>query len=172
MLSKGSDRLADDHAALDQLLTELQTALNNGEPAAVYASLDLFWAKLAVHIRAEHLHLFPSLLKGAATEGTRTAIERLRADHEFFMHELGRAIETMRTVTNVSDRPLIDKGLETVRSAILQIADRLVEHNQIEENHVYQLAGTVLSFDEQEELARQISSELEKRPPRFAPNIW
>lgn len=183
MLSNGSKRLADDHAALDRLLTQLQAALNSRDVDACHASLDLFWARLAVHIRAEHLHLFPGVLKGvtepatgksvAETPGeTQTAIERLRADHEFFMHELARAVETIRLLSNVTEQPVIDKGLDTVRHAISEIEHRLVDHNLIEENHVYQLAGIVLNLEEQEELATRISSELENRPPRFAADIW
>lgn len=68
MLSKGTECLANDHVALDQLLKQLQAALNDGDVKACYARLDLFWAKLAVHIRAEHLHLFPRVLQ-AVTRG-------------------------------------------------------------------------------------------------------
>jgi hemerythrin superfamily protein len=172
MLSKGSERLAGDHVALGQLLTQLQAALNNGDVNSCYASLDLFWAKLAVHIRAEHLHLFPSVLKVVTENETRAAIERLRADHDFFMHELGTAVETVRRLSNISEQPVINKELDTLRHTISEVEKKLVEHNQIEENHIYQLAGTVLNVEEQQELARRISSELEKRPPRFAANIW
>lgn len=168
MLSKGTERLANDHVALDQLLKQLQAALNNGDVQACYARLDLFWAKLAVHIRAEHLHLFPRVLQAVTRTGelldersrddTRKVIEQLRADHEFFMHELGKAA--------------IDKELDTVRRAISEIEQKLIEHNRIEENHIYQLAGIVLNAEEQDELAQRINSELEKRPPRFAANVW
>jgi hypothetical protein len=71
MLSKGSERLAADHVALGRLLKELKTALSNDDVAVSYAKVDLFWAKLAVHIRAEHLHLFPDVLKGV-TRATMT----------------------------------------------------------------------------------------------------
>jgi hypothetical protein len=59
MLSQASRRLADDHAALDEVLRQLQEPLDTADVAASHAQLDLFWARLAVHIRAEHLHLFP-----------------------------------------------------------------------------------------------------------------
>ncbi len=29
----------------------------------IFEKLDIFWARLAMHIRAEHLHLFPVTLK-------------------------------------------------------------------------------------------------------------
>lgn len=66
MLYEGSQRLVDDHVALDELLKHLQSTLNHGQIDAIYGELDRFWAKLAVHIRAEHLHLFPTVLQGLA----------------------------------------------------------------------------------------------------------
>jgi len=171
MLSRGSQRLADDHVAVDKLLKQIQTALGSGDVKNGYEKIDLFWAKLAVHIRAEHLHLFPSLLRAASAK-TEDAIERLRADHEFFMRELAHAVEAMRTLTNVSDQAVIDKGLAIVTDTILEIEQKLALHNQLEERHVYALAGTVLNADEQAELANAINRELENRPPRFAASIW
>lgn len=181
MLSKGSQRLADDHVVLDELLKQLQSALDHADIDTGYAKLDLFWAKLAVHIRAEHLHLFPSVGLTANAEGeipalrlprTLAAIERLRADHEFFMRQLARAIELMRGLINVSDHRLIRQELIIVRHIIFEVEQRLSDHNQLEENEIYQLAGMVLSAEEQAELAKRIVQELENRPPRFAAAIW
>jgi hemerythrin superfamily protein len=182
MVSKGSKLLADDHVALDRLLKQLQTALSHSDVNACYASLDLFWAKLAVHIRAEHIHLFPGILKGtiqivaeqvpAMLNETRATIERLRADHDFFIHQLAKAVENMRRLLNVSEQSIIVEGLIIVRDTISEIERKLADHNRIEESQIYQLAGIVLSTQEQAELAKRISSELEKRPPRFAGNIW
>src|SRR6266496_959278 len=62
MLSKASRRLADDHLALDEALRQFRETLDTGDIEASHARLDLFWARLAVHIRAEHLHLFPVVL--------------------------------------------------------------------------------------------------------------
>jgi hypothetical protein len=156
MLSKGTQRLADDHLALDQLLKQLQTALAQDDHEVGYAKLDLFWAKLAVHIRAEHLHLFPVLT------GERAVIEELRDDHEFFMRQLATAIETMRT----------GQGLETVKDVIQQVEERLVHHNQIEETNVYHLVTNVLEPEKLAELSQRIKGELEKRPSRFDAETW
>lgn len=60
MLSQASQRLADDHGALDEVLSQLWKALDTGDVLVSHDKLDLFWARLAVHIRAEHLHLFPA----------------------------------------------------------------------------------------------------------------
>ena len=157
MLSKGTQRLVDDHVALDELLRQLQTALDHGDVDASYAKLDLFWAKLAVHIRAEHLHLFPCVLNGESA-----VIEQLRDDHEFFMRQLASAIETIRK----------GQGLNTVNDIVLAIEQRLVQHNHVEETNVYHLATTVLNPEELAELSQRISSELEKRPSRFTAESW
>ena len=155
--TKGPQRLADDHAALDALLKQLHAALDHGDAGVTYARLDLFWAKLAVHIRAEHLHLFPCLLNVEAE-----VIERLREDHEFFMRQLASAIETMRT----------GQGLDAVKEMIMEVERRLANHNHVEETNIYQLAGTVLNSEELAELSQRICSELEKRPSRFTAETW
>jgi len=91
-MADASRRLADDHLAISQVLNELKTALENGEVETSHAKLDLFWARLAVHIRAEHLHLFPAVV--AESRDTfvnnpslpdrnqiEVAVERLLDDH-------------------------------------------------------------------------------------------
>ena len=157
MLSKGTQRLADDHVALDELLKQLHAALDRDDVNAAFEKLDLFWAKLAVHIRAEHLHLFPCVLNGVVA-----VIEQLREDHEFFMRQLASAIETIRA----------GQSLSHVRNLIPEIENRLALHNQVEETNVYHLATTVLKAAELEELSQRISSELEKRPSRFTAEVW
>ena len=184
MLSKGSERLAADHVALGRLLKELKTALSNDDVAVSYAKVDLFWAKLAVHIRAEHLHLFPSVLNAvtradddkvfvaAMLPETQSAIERLRSDHDFFMKQLADAVEIARSLVNASEEAVTGKGLNAIKEIVFQIEQRLEDHNHVEEGHIYRLSGIVLSRAEQLDLAQLITSELEKRPPRFAANVW
>lgn len=184
MLSKGSERLAADHVALGRLLKELKTALSNDDVAVSYAKVDLFWAKLAVHIRAEHLHLFPSVLNAvtradddkvfvaAMLPETQSAIERLRSDHDFFMKQLADAVEIARSLVNASEEAVTGKGLNAIKEIVFQIEQRLEDHNHVEEGHIYRLSGIVLSRAEQVDLAQRITSELEKRPPRFAANVW
>jgi hemerythrin-like domain-containing protein len=71
--------LAHDHSGLDELLAEFFRALAAGNVAQSFDKLDLFWARLAVHIRAEHLHLFPTLLHVLESLGqTKEAPSRLR----------------------------------------------------------------------------------------------
>jgi hypothetical protein len=121
MLSQASQRLADDHVALDEVLSQLRKALDSGDVLVSHARLDLFWARLAVHIRAEHLHLFPAIIKGLSSmtedqivaptlnEG-RLVVERLRADHDFFMHELAQSVGILRDLVKATDRGAVDEG--------------------------------------------------------------
>src|SRR5688500_4326269 len=102
--------LAHDHAEIDTLTGDLLAALEKGDKLTVFPRLDLLWARLAVHIRAEHLCLFPSILEAAFTiksGGPRylevqSSIDQLRLDHEFFMRELGATVKVMRQ-ENASD---------------------------------------------------------------------
>ena len=89
------------------MLEQVFAALGSGDPRRVLAKLDYLWARLAMHIRAEHMHLFPILLQKAAEpnslEGTGDILSRLpdtisalRRDHDFFDKELGRNINCLR----------------------------------------------------------------------------
>ena len=183
MLSEASQQLADDHAALDEVLSQLRNALDTGDVVVSHARLDLFWARLAVHIRAEHLHLFPAVINGLSdmtvehavaptlNQG-RLAIKGLRADHEFFMQELARAIGILRDLVKTTDRRAIDEAMGTARDAILDIEKRLVIHNELEESQIYRWAKTILNRQEQADLATLINAELANRPPRFSPEAW
>src|SRR6266568_6797633 len=141
MLSQASRQLADDHVALDNVLKQLQESMDSEDIKAIYARLDLFWARLAVHIRAEHLHLFPAVMNGLSdmtadhsvaptlNQG-RLAIKRLRADHDFFMHKLAQTIGVLRDLVKTTDRRAVDEAMRTVRDAVLDIEKRLIIHNE------------------------------------------
>ena len=51
-----------DHEALDEVLQRLESSLEKHELLSSFELLDLFWARLAVHIRAENVRLFPTIL--------------------------------------------------------------------------------------------------------------
>ncbi len=53
--------LAHDHSELDDTREELTAALDDGDTERALQWLDLFWARLAIHIRAENIQLFPTL---------------------------------------------------------------------------------------------------------------
>ena len=72
--------------------------------ARAFELLDLFWARLAIHIRAENLHLFPALANAPASRFTgkgglptrdeaHNVLLQLRSDHDFFMKELAEMIK-------------------------------------------------------------------------------
>jgi len=154
--------LSDDHEAVHEVLQQLLTALNKKDVQTSHAKLDLLWARLAVHIRAEHLHLFPAIASEFGE--AQSIIDHLRADHDFFMRELAQAIHVIRE----SD----EAKWVSVGDAICEIEKRLASHNEIEENHIYNLASTLLSEQAQVELSTRINAELEHRPSRFSMETW
>ena len=172
-MSQARERLLNDHYDVSEVLKQLLTALDNKDVQTSHARLDLLWARLAVHIRAEHLHLFPTVIrKLTATVNTSEAsdlseaqsmVENLRADHDFFMRELARAIAVLR------ESP---EQIGAVRDTVREIEKRLITHNEIEENQIYHWASTILTEPEQTDLAARINAELENRPPRFSEEAW
>ena len=159
MASPVRQGLSDDHRAVDEVLKQLLAALRHEDVEETYSKLDLLWARLAVHIRAEHLHLFPAMLDRLSE--AQSVVEKLREDHEFFMHELARAIGIVR-----------QGRLDSVLDIILEVEKRLGIHNNIEENQIYLWAGSILTETEQTDLAARVRTELENRPPRFSAEAW
>lgn len=163
--------LSHDHAELDELLQALVASFDKRDSAESFARLDRFWARLAMHIRAEHLHLFPSILdalddasdlSGDAQGRVRDAIKILRHDHDFFMKELARAVKLMRVATKTSEVPT------EVRQIVMAVTTRLGQHNKIEEETIYNLASRILTTSQQPILLTDIYRELHNPPSRFA----
>lgn len=155
-----NERLSDDHEAVSEVLNQLLTALDNQDVQTSYSRLDLLWARLAVHIRAEHLHLFPAIAS-KLTEA-QPIIDRLRVDHDFFMRELARAIGILRN----------EVDLATVGDIVREVEKRLATHNEVEESQIYRWSSIMLTQPEQLELFTRIDAELENRPPRFSEEAW
>jgi hemerythrin superfamily protein len=175
MGSQAREELADDHRSVGALLEQLLTDLANQDARSSHAHLDLLWARLAVHIRAEHLHLFPTVLNRVAEQAgasqlseAQAMVERLREDHDFFMRGLAGAIAVLREIPTENDEASLLKVANTVR----EIERRLIFHNEIEENHIYRWASTILTDEEQRELTTRIDAELENRPQRFSIESW
>jgi len=170
--------LAEDHKALDKLLSALLAALDKGDAPTAFACLDFFWARLAMHIRGEHLHLFPAILRALhgdtgkrvdeapSTTEAREAIAQLRCDHDFFMHELAGAIKVMRDRRTTAGVDSTSK-IESVRQMIATLRNRLEAHNKLEEDVVYRLPAKLLKPEEQTALEVQIRAELKNLPLRF-----
>jgi iron-sulfur cluster repair protein YtfE (RIC family) len=170
MVDKARQLLSDDHDAVHEVLQQLLTALNKNDVQTSHAKLDLLWARLAVHIRAEHLHLFPAI--ASESSEAQSIIDQLRADHNFFMHELAQAIGVIRELPPNLDNVRYEAKWAAVADTVREIEKRLATHNEIEENQIYHLAGTILSEPAQMELSTRINAELENRPPRFSAEAW
>jgi Hemerythrin HHE cation binding domain len=168
--------LEDDHQSLSHLFIELDGELAKANMARSFELLDLFWARLAMHIRAENLHLFPSLANASAAKftgqenlptlnGAQETLGRLREDHDFFMKELGSLIKQMRLTAN---QRVSTDDIEELRQRLSVLRERLDEHNRVEEEHVYN--WPTLLFDQRTltELAEHINHELNNLPPRFS----
>ena len=171
-----SELMERDHRQLSALLNELLVALDEQSPAATFALLDLFWARLAVHIRAENLCLFPALV-GAfpgvdnATlppfDEVNAAIETLRSDHNFFMAQLSTAVNIMRDAQSRPEGPQnVVNACEDVRGIVAAVSERLSQHDRLEEEKVYKWTDTILSA-EAGLLVRALKRELDNMPPRF-----
>ena len=169
--------LEDDHASLDQLLIELDAELTKPDVTRAFELLDLFWARLAVHIRAENVHLFPALANAPASlftgagglpsfEEAHCLLLRLRSDHDFFMKELAQIVKLMREII-VSKQARLKKAKE-VKQRMTIVKKRLEAHNRLEEKRAY--LWPALLFDENtvSRLHSRIRHELENLPPRFS----
>jgi hypothetical protein len=178
-LPEGTDVLLDDHSEVSGLIDELLATLDGGGKVQIFARLDLLWARLAVHIRAEHLCLFPFILDALVKPSdqssinapsavhVRKVVERLREDHDFFMVELAKAVNAARELVKGENEPSTDQILE-IKQRVLAVRDRLEEHNQLEEEQVYLWPESLLSAEERAELRARMRREIENLPPRFS----
>jgi hypothetical protein len=171
--------LEDDHESLGQLFDCLDEELAKANTFRAFELLDLFWARLAVHIRAENLHLFPAFANAPASlftgrgslptsEEAQRVLARLHSDHDFFMKELALIIKAMREIS--ASQLASVKEVGDLRPRLTMIAKRLEAHNRVEEQQTY--TWPALLFDEQElaALRTRIAHELENLPPRFGKN--
>jgi len=174
-----SQILEHDHEQLAALLRDLQSSLQSQDPARVLELLDLFWARLGVHIRAENLVLFPAILSAhrefSGTDGrlpsfaeTESAIQQLRTDHSFFMDELAKAVKTMRaTLAGVKPPQSLSEQFDEIRKQLAAVARQLESHNVLEEEQVYKWPALMLGSAAIDSLCGAIRRELENAPPRF-----
>ena len=157
-----SGLLSADHTEVDELFAVAFAALDRGEDA--FAPIDLLWARLAVHIRAEHLHLFATLSTIAERDGETdllTTLSALRKDHDHFMKTLASIVTDLR------------QGIiSSVRERLADVAARLAQHNSVEETDVYPLVENLLEEGDRRDLHRRILAELENAPSRFSDVAW
>lgn len=148
-----------DHRELDELYAAALDALGSDDAAAALDRVDIFWARLAMHIRAEHLHLFPAI---SQTSGSEDVIRRLRDEHNIFMERLAEAMKLLRVACEKRH-----PDLSGPKAILRDIGDMLAEHNRIEEETIYVDAGE-MSGAEQDKLVTAIDKELNNLPPRFS----
>ena len=160
-----------DHVELDGLLAELIIELNSDrrDVVSTYQRLDLFWARLAVHIRAEHLVVFPAVkdIAKVISKGPcdiAAILQELRSDHDFLIKELARAVKAMRLVPDFGNE---SETFEIVRDLVSQVKRRLERHNQIEEEMIYPLAAEADTEHAQLMIRDNALRELENLPHRF-----
>jgi hypothetical protein len=175
-----SEILEQDHQQLSELLRDLKSGFHRHDAGQAFALIDRFWARLAVHIRAEHLCLFPAILnapgelfgKGSGVpsfEEAKTIVETLRSDHNFFMEELARAVKTFREILASGESLHHVAGqLETIRKRVDAVTLRLESHNALEEDRVYRWPGLMFSASDLQNLEAGLRRELENLPQRFA----
>jgi len=173
------NRLEEDHRSLDTLIAQLCDALEEYDVEGSFARLDFVWARLAVHIRAEHLCLFPALLDAArrlssSAQGVprfdevQGAINQLRHDHDFFMTELARGVNIMRGTMSSLNPDVVRECLRDVRAIVSTVKARLEEHNKLEEEQVYRWPAVLFDLSRQAQVAECARHEIENMPPRFA----
>lgn len=165
-MSTAAEILERDHVELDKLFADVGLALDSRDIQQIHDSIDLFWARLGVHIRAEHLVLFPAILRSSVNgEDPLIAkvISRLRDDHDVFMKTLASVMKRVRLRSADDSRePDLSSFL---KKSFVELSRHLEEHNRIEEASLYSLPAQ--STDNNEELARQIKEQLTNLPDRF-----
>ena len=168
----------EDHESLAALLDDLKIALEKPDLLRAFELLDRFWARLAVHIRAENVCLFPAILNAPAKlfvaenglpeiEEVRAAIGHLRGDHNFFMDELAQAVKTMRELLSAEHHENEHQQMESVRRKISVVAGRLAEHNKLEEEKVYGWPRIALTPPELARLNDAVRFEIRNLPARL-----
>lgn len=168
--------LAHDHTELDTTLAIVFSALADSEVERAFTNLDVIWARLAMHIRAENIHLFPALLRASeipersskipTLETVQAAVAQLRIDHDFFMSEITAAMKELRALRR--DESLDSSAiLAKVREQLVRVSQRLETHNAHEESQVYHWAAALLDESEQKALSEKIQRELDNLPPRL-----
>jgi hemerythrin-like domain-containing protein len=164
-----------DHESLHHLLIRIEIELQAANLVDAFPLLDRFWARLAMHIRAENLHLFPALTSTEnhvndpllSEEEVNKALSQLRADHDYFMKELGEMMKKSRALVD-SSAPRQEE-IDGLRRRLAAIKERLETHNRLEEERVYNWAGRVFEPQTLEKLTVLVRQELENLPPRFRP---
>lgn len=161
-----ADLMESDHDYIDEILDGAFEAIEAGDGERLFACADMFWARLGMHIRAEHLYLFPALENAPAApkdtagkDEVAEVLSGLREDHNFFMRGMIQVMKALRKNSKDSDG---------VADILKNIAERLAEHNETEETRVYGWADEVLNKRDRAALEERMLREITNLPPRFS----
>jgi hypothetical protein len=91
----------------------------------------------------------------------------LRLDHDFFMRELARAVNYLRTLIPMGHQALLPEQSGEIRQIVEAVGARLELHNESEESQVYKWPALLLNAEEQGRLAADMRRQIENLPPRF-----
>jgi hypothetical protein len=100
----------------------------------------------------------------------RLAVERLREDHDFFMRELAGAVNAARELSAHEEPPGGGRLLQ-IRGRVAAVADRLVEHNRLEEQQVYLWPDALIARAELDAVRAGVRREIKNLPPRFSERL-
>ena len=174
MTSSAIRPLVDDHREMSSLLAEFVRESGREDRGTVLRRLDRIWARLAVHIRAEHLVLF-EVLRGHEShagapdpEEREQALARLREDHDHFMRELGEAVNLLRRAAREDASASLPGPLaDRVHVHVRRVIEGLRSHDRLEEERVYRWLDQVLDDDGRIEVGERIRTQLDRLPPRL-----
>jgi hemerythrin-like domain-containing protein len=168
-----------DHQLMEEVLTDLIALLQKQDVNWAFDLLDLFATQLGVHIRTENVCLFPTILNAPreafssgeglpSFEEVKSTIDKLRADHTFFVDQVSAAMRRIRgLMPQIDTNPsTFEAPLDEIRTAMAAVMERMQEHTQIEENQVYRWPELILPSDQYELLITVLASEVEKMPRR------
>jgi iron-sulfur cluster repair protein YtfE (RIC family) len=164
--------LQQDHREIDELMAAVTESLDAGDYEGSRQTLDLFWARLAVHIRAEHLVLFPVVTEAIANEevdeqfaALSDVINGLRSDHDHFMYELAGVIKLMGSIDPADGGKRRRMG--KVRERLGTVREQLARHNRIEEETLYPLESLLSRGRDVVKVTERLKAQLENMPARF-----
>ena len=171
--------LEGDHKLIEEVLDDLVSLLEKQDINRAFELLDLFWTQLAVHIRAENVCLFPAITSAPREAFTKkkglppfdevkTLIETLRADHTFFVDQVGQAMRKIRELMALPETPRVglEGQLEEIKTTMKALAERLRAHSELEQAKVYKWPELLLPPDQYQLLVQVVSGEIEKMPHR------
>ena len=168
-----------DHRMMDEVLGDLAILLQKEDIEWSFELLDLFWRQLAVHIRAENVCLFPTILNASREifgknglpefEEAKAAIDQLRADHTFLVDQLSQALRILRELlANTKPASDVTESIGEIRARILAVSEKLRAHTALEEERVYKWPKIILSPEQFETLQEAFVRESEKVPRSVA----